>query len=100
MPQFLCILGCVMGLFAFALAGVSNAAEDELAWFKKANIDWQQFKGTDLTIAMNEHPFTESLLPLIPQFEQLTGMKVKYLILPEEEYFKKIEVDKMQIECP
>ena len=38
--------------------------------------------------------------PLIPQFEQLTGMKVKYLILPEEEYFQKIEVDKMQTECP
>jgi multiple sugar transport system substrate-binding protein len=91
--QFLCILGCVMGLFAFALAGVSNAAGDELALFKKAKIDWQQFKGTELTIAMNKHPFTQSLLPLIPQFEQLTGMKVKYLILPEEEYFQKIEVD-------
>jgi len=25
---------------------------------------------------------------------------VKYLILPEEEYFQKIEVDRLQIECP
>jgi len=41
-----------------------------------------------------------SLLPIIPQSEQLTGMKVKYLILPEEEYFQKIEVDRMPIECP
>ena len=90
--HFLCILGCVMGLFAFGLANVSNAADD-LAWYKKANIDWQQFKGTTLTIAMNKHPFTESLLPLIPQFEELTGMTTKYLILPEEEYFQKIEVD-------
>jgi len=49
---------------------------------------------------MNKHPFTEALLPLAPQFEQLTGMKVKYLILPEEEYFQKIEVDRLQIECP
>ena len=90
--QFLCVLGCVTGLFAFGLDGVSTAADD-LAWYKEANIDWQQFKGTDLTIAMNKHPFTESLLPLIPQFEALTGMRVKYLILPEEEYFQKIEVD-------
>jgi hypothetical protein len=27
-------------------------------------------------------------------------MKVKYLILPEDEYFQKIEVDRLQIECP
>ena len=90
--HFLCIVGFMIGLFTVGLMGVATA-DDDLAWYKTAKIDWQQFKGTTLTIAMNKHPFTESLLPLIPQFEKLTGMKTKYLILPEEEYFNKIEVD-------
>ena len=53
--HFLCLLGFVIGLFTVGLMGVSNA-DDDLAWYKKANIDWQQFKGTTLTIAMNRHP--------------------------------------------
>ncbi len=83
----------VVIFLCFGVPKISFGAADDMAWFKQAKIDWQQFKGTTLTIAMNKHPFTESLLPLIPQFEELTGMKVQYLILPEEEYFSKIQVD-------
>ncbi len=42
---------------------------------------------------LNKHPFTESLLPLIPQFEQLTGISTTNLILPEDEFFQKLLVD-------
>jgi multiple sugar transport system substrate-binding protein len=42
---------------------------------------------------MNKHPFTESLVPLIPIFEQLTGIRVAYEILPEMEYYSKLAVD-------
>ncbi len=42
---------------------------------------------------LNKHPFTESLIPLLPQFEQQTGIKTTNLILPEAEYFQKILVD-------
>ena len=56
-------------------------------------MNWRQFEGRKLTIGLNKHPYTESLLPLIPEFEALTGIKVDYLILPENEYFAKLIAD-------
>jgi multiple sugar transport system substrate-binding protein len=67
-----------------------------LAYFRQAKINWRQAEGQKLTIGLNKHPFTESLLPLIPQFERLSGIKVDYLILPEQEYFSKLVADLSQ----
>ena len=53
-------------------------------------------KGQSLTIGLNKHPFTKSLLPLIPRFRRLTGINVEYLILPEAEYFTKLVADLSQ----
>ena len=50
-------------------------------------------KGQKLTIGLNKHSYTESLLPLISEFEALTGIKVEYLILPENEYGAKLTAD-------
>jgi multiple sugar transport system substrate-binding protein len=58
-----------------------------------ASIDWQAYKGSQVRMILNKHPFTESLLPLIPQFEQLTGISTTNLILPEDEFFQKLLVD-------
>jgi multiple sugar transport system substrate-binding protein len=82
-----------------AMAGAQSAsAQDDaaLAYYREAKIDWQQAKGQSLTIGLNKHPFTESLLPLIPQFRALTGINVEYLILPEAEYFTKLVADLSQ----
>src|SRR4051812_40897257 len=49
-----------------------------------------------VTIGLNKHPFTESLLPLIPEFRRLTGINVEYLILPEAEYITKLTADLSQ----
>ena len=67
-----------------------------LAYYRQAKINWRQFEGQKLTIGLNKHPYTESLLPLIPEFEALTGIKVEYLILPENEYFAKLMADLSQ----
>ncbi len=76
---------------------VARAQDDaSLAYFRQAKINWRQAEGQKLTIGLNKHPFTESLLPLIPQFERLSGIKVDYLILPEQEYFSKLVADLSQ----
>jgi multiple sugar transport system substrate-binding protein len=83
----------------FTMGGVlgASAQDDEaLAYYRQAKVDWQQAKGQSLTIGLNKHPFTESLLPLIPQFRALTGINVEYLILPEAEYFTKLVADLSQ----
>lgn len=62
-------------------------------------IDWRQVaeRNPDETVTihvmMTRHSFTESLVPLIPEFEKLTGVKVLYHILPIDEYFRKLNVD-------
>ena len=84
-------------LLALSGGGFRAAAQgDALAYYREAKIDWQQAKGQSLTIGLNKHPFTESLLPLIPQFRELTGINVEYLILPEAEYFTKLVADLSQ----
>jgi len=84
----LAVLGCP----AETTAGESSS----LAYFKQAKINWRAYEGQRLTIGLNKHPFTESLLPQIADFENLTGIKVEYLILPEQEYFSKLVADLSQ----
>jgi multiple sugar transport system substrate-binding protein len=92
------------GIGIFLLAGImvvsmsvgASAGESSLAYFQQAKINWRQFEGQKLTIGLNKHPYTESLLPLIPEFEALTGIKVDYLILPENEYGAKLTADLSQ----
>jgi multiple sugar transport system substrate-binding protein len=82
-----------------AIGGIPGAAaqdDEALAYYHQAKIDWRQAAGQSLTIGLNKHPFTESLLPLIPEFRRLTGISVEYLILPEAEYFTKLAADLSQ----
>jgi len=44
----------------------ASAQEEALAYYNQAKINWRQADGQSLTIGLNKHPFTESLLPLIP----------------------------------
>jgi multiple sugar transport system substrate-binding protein len=74
----------------------SAQGEEALAYFQQAKINWRQAEGQTLTIGLNKHPFTESLLPLIPEFRRLTGINVEYLILPEAEYITKLTADLSQ----
>ena len=81
-----------------AVAGPLDAlaGESALDYYRQAKINWRAYDGQKLTIGLNKHPYTESLLPLIPEFEALTGIKVEYLILPEQEYFSKLVADLSQ----
>ncbi|HEY4253179.1 MAG TPA: extracellular solute-binding protein [Roseomonas sp.] len=84
-------------LLAAGVARGASAQDDAaLAYYREARINWRQADGQSLTIGLNRHPFTESLLPLIPEFRRLTGINVEYLILPEAEYFTRLTADLSQ----
>ena len=38
------------------------------------SFDWKQFDGGQVRLILNKHPYTESLLPLFPEFTELTGI--------------------------
>ncbi|MFD1644057.1 chemotaxis protein, partial [Halohasta litorea] len=60
---------------------------------RDAGIDWKQYAGTTLTFGMSEHMFTQTTEPFLEDFEQLTGIRVKYETYPEEKLFGEIERD-------
>jgi multiple sugar transport system substrate-binding protein len=72
------------GAPAAQTAGTTGAA---------GGFDWQRFKGAKLSLGLNKHPFTESLIPQLTRFSEQTGIEVRYNILPEAEYNQKILVD-------
>jgi len=63
------------------------------AGFEDWNIDWKQFKGRHIEIGMVRHPMTDSLVPLIPEFEKLTGIDVGFEVLSEVQFREKLLVD-------
>jgi multiple sugar transport system substrate-binding protein len=83
----------------------AQAAEAEaelpipLEEFTSADIDWTSVaeaageEGVTLHVAVVKHTFTDSLIPLIPVFEELTGITVLYDMLPQAEYWPKLAVD-------
>jgi len=55
--------------------------------------DWQQFKGAQVRLILNKHPYTESLLPLLPEFTELTGIQVESEQIPEQQQRQKCVIE-------
>ncbi len=58
---------------AFGLAGAQD-------------FDWRSQEGESIRFLMNRHPFTDWLEPLVPEFEELTGIDVTLEIFPEDQF--------------
>ncbi len=70
-------LGCV----GFASSAMAQGA------------NWRAHEGTELRLLMVNHWWTSALEPLVPQFEELTGMKVTFDVFTEDNYFQKAAVE-------
>lgn len=75
------ILSSVMVLSAFA--GFTVSAEE-------ASFDWKAYEGTTLNVMFNEHTYANAIIEKLPEFEELTGIKVEYSTTPESNYFDKL----------
>ncbi len=76
----------VLAVPGFLVNAFAQAASD-------AKIDWKQFDGTEIDILLSRHPWQESLEPLIPEFEALTGIRVNVTKLPEQQFITKVSAD-------
>lgn len=61
----------------------------DLSKYEKADIDWRQFEGERILIAMNQHWFTDAMEQVLEEFEALTGINTVLDVYPEEEFRKK-----------
>ena len=83
MKKWLSLL--IVVVLVSTVVGTVFAAEPEF--------DWKKHEGTELSLILNKHPYSESLIGLLPDFEEATGISVGYEILAEEEYFEKLRLE-------
>jgi multiple sugar transport system substrate-binding protein len=54
--------------------------------------NWKKFAGQTINIAIAKQPWSDFIAPKIPEFEQLTGIKVKFEVLPEDQNRQKLAI--------
>jgi ABC-type sugar transport system, periplasmic component len=57
------------------------------------SFNWKRFQGKELFLMLTKHPFIDVLEKNIPEFESLSGMKVKWETLPEIQARQKMTVE-------
>lgn len=55
--------------------------------------DWRAAQGTTLNLLQTPHPYQQSLQPLLAEFMQLTGITVNTDLVPEADYFTKLNTE-------
>jgi multiple sugar transport system substrate-binding protein len=55
--------------------------------------NWKRFQGKELYCIFYKHPWIDEMVKHFPEFENLTGMKVKYEVLPEVQGRQKLTVE-------
>ena len=55
--------------------------------------NWKRFQGKELFLILSKHPWVEVLEKNIPEFESLSGMKIKWETLPEIQARQKLVVE-------
>lgn len=55
--------------------------------------DWKAAQGATLNILQTPHPYQQSFQPLLAEFEQLTGITVNADLVPEADYFTKLNTE-------
>jgi multiple sugar transport system substrate-binding protein len=81
----LAVLVLVAG--AWALWGPGPAAA-------QGGFDWKRYAGKQIRFLVNSHDWTNEVIrPAIPEFEQLTGIKVAWEIFPEDQFRQKLAVE-------
>ena len=55
-----------------------------------SNFDWKRESGKTIYPILVEHPYTDAMEPFFPEFEELTGITIKYEKLPETQFREKL----------
>lgn len=81
MKRYFKVLSAIMVLVTLMVMGVTTAANE------------QPYKGTTLRVIFSNHPWTEAILPLLPEFEAATGIKVNAESFFEDQLSQKLLVE-------
>jgi ABC-type glycerol-3-phosphate transport system substrate-binding protein len=71
----------------------AHAQGGELAPYQAARINWRQAEGESITVAVIPASYFENLITLAPQFEALTGVKLRFEKVPPGQIRQKAILD-------
>ena len=74
------------------IAGIVGIAPQFTAT-AQSGFKWDQAKGTQIRVLLNQHPWQAALQPFFPEFEQLTGIKVVAETFPEAQFRNKVLIE-------
>lgn len=79
---FLSVILLAIFLFNGLAFGLSVLDKE---YVNEAKIDWKQFAGKELYVVAVNNAWIPALIDMLPEFEELTGIKVTLDMLPEDE---------------
>jgi ABC-type glycerol-3-phosphate transport system substrate-binding protein len=83
----------VAGALGPQFAGLAFAQADDLAAYRAAKINWRQAEGESISVAVIPASYFENLISLQPQFEALTGIKLRFEKVPPGQIRQKALLD-------
>ena len=86
-------LGAAAALGPQLVAPAFAQGGDDLAPYKAAKINWRQVEGEQITVAVIPASYFENLISLQPQFEALTGIKLRFEKVPPGQIRQKALLD-------
>ncbi len=87
--------GSLLAVAALAVVSACSAgtggSSDNKDVKASGKFDWERYSGQTIDVMLNEHPWTDGLKKILPEFEKQTGIKVNLQTYSEELYFDKME---------
>jgi multiple sugar transport system substrate-binding protein len=74
------------------IAGIVGLAPQFTAT-AQGGFKWDQAKGTQIRVLLNQHPWQAAIQPFFGEFEQLTGIKVVAESFPEAQFRNKVLIE-------
>jgi multiple sugar transport system substrate-binding protein len=85
--------GAALGIAGALVPRFAWAQGDDLAPYKSAKINWRQAEGESITVAVIPASYFDNLITLQPQFEALTGIKLRFEKVPPGQIRQKAVLD-------
>ena len=90
------IKGAALGAAALAtpwVARFAHAQAADLGPYQQAKINWRQAEGAEISVAVIPASYFDNLISLAPQFEALTGVRVRFEKVPPGQIRQKAMLD-------
>ncbi|HYO29844.1 MAG TPA: sugar ABC transporter substrate-binding protein [Thermomicrobiales bacterium] len=88
------LLGGALGLAGTAAVGGRRSLAAPAA--AQDAFDWKRFDGTQIRLLANAHPWTNSVKPVLGEFQELTGIQIQAEDLPEAQFRQKLTTELSQ----